>query len=163
MSAFAPAFAFLLPLEGGFTSDQDGTNMGVTQADYDAWRSVHEQPAQSVALLTPSEAQAYYFVRWWASGPYSLIADQELANRVFQLAVVMGEVESIKVLQRAIGVNADGVFGPQTSAATNAIAWTGHQLDRWRVEAAKVFAEIALRNPLKQRDLPGWLLHRALA
>lgn len=162
MSPFTLAVTFLFALEGGFTPDQGGTNRGVTQADYDAWRSSQGQTLQSVKYMTVDEAEQYYFVRWWTPGPYALIKTQMLVERVFQLAVLMGEKESIKVLQRAVGVSADGVFGPKTLAAVDSGAGSLSQIEAWRIEAGRALAQVALANPAKQRDLPGWILRRAL-
>lgn len=159
MSVFPAAFSFLLPLEGGYTPDQGGTNRGVTQADYEVWRRMHSEPERSVSEMTLDEAQAYYLIQWWAPGPYARIENQDLTNRVFQFAVLTGEREAIIVLQRAAGIPADGIFGPVTEAAVNA----NISLNAWRVEAARALALIALSNPVKRADLPGWILHRALA
>lgn len=159
MSVFPVAFSFLLPLEGGYASDQGGTNRGVTQADYDAWRRMHSESERPVPEMTLNEAQAYYLTQWWAPGPYARIKNQDLANRVFQFAVLTGEREAIIVLQRAAGIPADGIFGPATEAAVNA----GISLDAWRVEAARALALIALSNSAKRVDLAGWILRRALA
>ncbi len=66
---FERALAFVLKWEGGYSdhpSDPGGaTNMGVTQAVYDAWRLSKGQAKQDVRLITREEAAAIYKERYW--------------------------------------------------------------------------------------------------
>jgi lysozyme family protein len=70
-------------------------------------------PVQSVKNITDAEIQSVYRIRYWA-----LVKGDSLpagvSYVVFDGAVNSGVSQSVKWLQRALGVPADGVIGPQT-------------------------------------------------
>ena len=63
------ALAFVLRWEGGFVDhpqDPGGaTNMGITQAVYDAWRRSRGLPTRSVREIPREEVEAIYRERYW--------------------------------------------------------------------------------------------------
>lgn len=117
MGEFDRALAKVLVHEGGYVNhpqDPGGaTNQGVTQRVYDDYRKTMGLRAQPVRLLSNAERDAIYRMRYWA-----LIKGDSLpagvSYVVFDGAVNSGVSQSVKWLQRALGVPADGVIGPQT-------------------------------------------------
>lgn len=116
---FDDAFTALLGHEGGYSdhpSDPGGRTMwGVT-----------ERVARSHGItgdmrtLTRDEAKRIYRADYWEP----IRADElppEVRFDVFDGAVNSGVKQSIKWLQSAVGATADGVIGPKTIAAVNAM------------------------------------------
>lgn len=115
---------FTLIREGGLVDhprDPGGrTNFGVTQRRLNAARETHPEwnlPA-IVDHLTPLQAKMIYRFGEWAD----IRGDDlpgELALLVFEHAVNAGSDNAIRLLQRALRVRQDGVFGPVTLSAAN--------------------------------------------
>lgn len=121
MSAeFNRALSKVLVHEGGYVNhpkDPGGaTNQGVTQRVYDDYRRSIKQTPRPVKQLAASERDTIYRMRYW-----DLIKGDRLPPGVgyvvFDGAVNSGVSRSVRWLQRALGVNADGVLGPQTLLA----------------------------------------------
>lgn len=109
---FDTAFHRLLGHEGGFVdhpSDPGGaTNWGVTQAVARANGYTGHMRDFPVDM-----AKAIYWRQYWVP----IKADDlppAVRYAVFDAAVNSGANQAVKWLQRAIGVNDDGVVGPQT-------------------------------------------------
>jgi lysozyme family protein len=142
VSAFDDCFSQLIGNEGAFTADSadsgnwtggavgqgqlKGTKYGISAASY---------PTVDIANLTLDQAKAIYLRDFWNKfGGDSL--NPALAFQVFDGAVNSGVSRSVKWLQQAAGVTQDGVIGPQTLAAVNALqaacaicAYNGYRLD----------------------------------
>lgn len=109
---FDTAFHKLLGHEGGYVdhpSDPGGaTNWGVTQAVARA-----NGYTGHMRDLPVDMAKAIYWRQYWVP----IKADDlppAIRYAVFDAAVNSGANQAVKWLQRAIGVNDDGVVGPQT-------------------------------------------------
>lgn len=109
--------------EGGYSNhprDPGGATMkGVTQRVYDDYRRSENLATRSVQKITPDELLAIYDRRYW-----DLIKGDDLPSGVdyvvFDGAVNSGPGQSVKWLQRALGVKVDGLVGPATLAAIEA-------------------------------------------
>jgi lysozyme family protein len=132
MGAFAQmnrdqGIALMLRVEGGeanLKGDPGGhTKYGITQRTLDAVRAIMtdaEDPIwpASVGDLTIEQATAIYRkVQWVHIRGNDL--DPALAVLLLNAAVNMGEPRAIMLLQEALGVSADGVFGTGTLAAVH--------------------------------------------
>lgn len=120
---FLTAFEKLLGHEGGYIDhwlDPGGkTRYGITEA---VAREVGYRG--DMRELPLDLAQRIYKERYWdAVQAESLPADVRYI--VFDGAVNSGVVQSAKWLQRACGVKDDGVVGPQTIRAANALSPDG--------------------------------------
>ncbi len=117
---FSKAMPHVLVYEGGKVDDPRDpggrTNQGVIQRVYTAWRLARSMPDRDVDLMTNEERDAIYRKQYWDA-----IRGDELPAGVdfvvFDGAVNSGPKQSIKWLQRAVGVVADGVLGAITLAA----------------------------------------------
>jgi lysozyme family protein len=116
---FSTAFEKLLKHEGGFSNHKDdrggATRYGVTEAV--AREAGYRGDMRELPL---DLAQRIYKDRYWdAVQAESLPPDVRYI--VFDGAVNSGVVQSAKWLQRACGVKDDGIIGPQTIRAANAM------------------------------------------
>lgn len=120
---FSRCLAYVLKSEGGYVNnpaDKGGpTNYGITQAVYDEYRKSHGLPLQSVEDISGIEVEAIYLLKYWEP-----IQGDSLPSGVdyctFDYAVNSGIVRAVRALQKAVGVDVDGIVGPQTIAAANA-------------------------------------------
>lgn len=106
--------------EGGYVNHPKdpgrATNRGVTQRVYDDYRRRNGLPVRSVRYLNETERLAIYRGSYW--NPVK--GDQlppGVGYVVYDGAVNSGVSQSLKWLQRALGVKADGMIGPTTLAA----------------------------------------------
>lgn len=110
---FDQCFDKLINSEGGYVSDPRDpggeTKFGISKRAY---------PQLDIKALTLSDAKAIYLRDYWQRARCDEIPSG-LAYLVFDAAVNSGIGQSIRFLQRAVGVADDGVIGPLT---LNAIA-----------------------------------------
>ncbi|MCS0501633.1 glycoside hydrolase family 108 protein [Ancylobacter mangrovi] len=119
-SSFDEALKRVLVHEGGYANnpaDPGGATMkGITQRVYDGWRRRKGAPVRSVRRIGDDEVTAIYRAQYW-----DVIRGDELPPGVdyvvFDGAVNSGPAQSVKWLQRALGVGADGIVGTVTLAA----------------------------------------------
>jgi lysozyme family protein len=127
---FDKAFSLVLSSEGGYTDDPrdpgnklpDGrkgcTIWGCTQATWENFvaRKVTNEEMRN---LKPKDVAPLYRLNYWDA-----VRGDELPSGVdyaaFDFAINAGPARARKVLQGALGVQADSVFGPATMAAINA-------------------------------------------
>lgn len=123
-ASFAHVMPKILVHEGGKVNhpkDPGGrTNQGVIQRVYDGWRQRNNLPLRSVYDMEPHERDLIYKKQYWDA-----IKGDDLPQGVDYVvmdgAVNSGPAQSIKWLQRALGVEADGVIGQATLAAVEGI------------------------------------------
>jgi lysozyme family protein len=119
---FPTAMSHVLASEGGFVDnphDAGGaTDEGVTQHQYDLWRTAKGLQTRSVRYIDQNEVEAIYRGSYWnAVNADALPAGVDYA--VFDWSVLAGPHRAIEHLQQAAGVAADGSMGPVTLAAVN--------------------------------------------
>ena len=114
--SFEIALGFTLGVEGGYsTADGHPTNMGVRQELFDKWNESHGARPKPVTQITSLEAANFY--RDWYWEPCSCDAiPYPLAVCVFDTAVNSGQATAIRLLQRAVWVDEDGIVGKDTMA-----------------------------------------------
>lgn len=120
-SAFEKALQFALKWEGGLAdhvNDYGGrTNRGVTQANYDRWRTAQKLPRQDVAKLTLAEAERIYRENYWRWESRTLEMNDALEIADFDTCVNFGVAGATMFLQEVLKLPVDGIFGPRTLAA----------------------------------------------
>ena len=111
MTEFDSAFERLIGHEGGYVSDQRDpggeTKFGVSKRSY---------PDLDIKSLTIEQAKAIYKRDYWDRAHCDSL-HPIIAFQVFDAAVNGGIGQSIRFLQKAVGVADDGVIGPLTLAA----------------------------------------------
>ena len=126
-SNWKQAFEQMLASEGGFTDDErdkgnqlpDGrkgsTMLGVTQFNWESHIG-HQVTHDQMRKLTAADVEPLYKKKYW-----DVVRADELPSGidylVFDMGVNAGPGRSIKLLQSAVGVPADGGLGPITMKA----------------------------------------------
>jgi lysozyme family protein len=113
----------ILTREGAEYSDRGAdrggpTKYGITLATLS---SVRKRPctAADVEALTGTEAYQIYIDRYVTAPGFYRISDVALQMLCVDAGVQHGTGEAVKMLQRAAGVNADGILGNGSLAAIN--------------------------------------------
>jgi lysozyme family protein len=153
---FQKALAYVLEDEGGNSDDPEDhggrTSRGITQREYDAWCQLHgDQGLQQGDVWNAANAEiaTIYRNHYWL--PWCDALPAGLDYSYFDMAVNAGPHRATVLLQRAIGIAADGVFGPITLlSATRA----SPKLLLPRFCSERVSFYKSLRQP---RFLRGWL------
>jgi len=154
MADFDIAVSLVLSHEGGYTpakpSDPGGeTKFGISKREY---------PHLDIALLTREEAIDIYRKDFWR---YDQLG-QEVANKVFDIAVNAGPDRAHRILQESIKsmvagpIVVDGKIGPQTIALANACGPEKLLLEV-RARQAVHYAKVAINNPATVPNLLGWM------
>ena len=165
---FQHALNVLLKDEGGYSNDPDdpggATNLGITQNDLDKWAAILGLP-RSVKSLTLADAYTFYRHVWWDKYGYNAINSIDIATKVFNLAVNIGNIPAAFILQKALkwagyGIEEDGVIGPKTIAAVNQMCLHGREQDlhdELTEEAKAYYEHLTEENPKLYKFLNGWL------
>jgi lysozyme family protein len=156
ITKFLKAFDYLMCHEGGYSNDPKDaggeTKFGISKRSY---------PHLDIKNLTRDQARQIYFCDFWLKGKYEQIKDENIALKLFGLAVHTGIPQSNKLIQRALRaagapVTEDGIIGPITLAAINKADPTD-LLAALKSESAGYYRLIANANPSQQRFIEGWL------
>lgn len=117
---FTECLPLILKHEGGYVNhpkDPGGaTNLGITQATYDAWCKRQGKPTRNVKHITEHDAAPIYKAQYWDKVQADDLP-RGLDYAVFDFAVNSGPARAAKFLQGVVGVPQDGIIGAQTLAA----------------------------------------------
>ena len=152
---FSKSITVILKHEGGYINhpnDPGGeTNFGISKRSY---------PDLDIAGLTREDAVGIYHSDYWQ---YDGIVDDDLATKVFDLAVNMGQRRANRLLQRAINrvnekivVAIDGKLGPHTLREANK-ADPKELLEILTFLQKDVYFNLAENNWKRKVFLAGWL------
>ena len=149
----------LMIVEGGYVNNPDDlggpTKYGITQETLADWRG-HYVTAIDVRLLSEREAfNIYENVYWIEPKICDLGLSEVLEGMVFDAGVNHGVSRSIKFLQTALGLTADGVIGPNTIGAAqecNSVVLAS----RFMGERVEYYGSIITNNPSQAQFALGW-------
>lgn len=159
--SFKSALDFVLQWEGGYSNhpnDRGGeTNRGIIKRVYDEYRQSRGLPQQSVKDITDSEVADIYRTNYWAAAhcddcpePVDLV--------LFDCAVNCGPRQAVKWLQRAIGIPADGTFGPVTENRVQTTTFTPAEVANSIIDQRDDFYhQLASADPRQMVFLKGWI------
>ena len=159
---FHHCLAIVLGHEGGYVnhkSDRGGaTNYGVTQKTYSRWLKDEGLPDRRVKEIQQHEVEAIYSL-YWKAAHCSYLPDG-LDLLVFDMAINSGAKQAIKTLQRALGVDEDGICGRQTMDAVHEemVAGNVEDLIREYIALRRDFYQALVRkDPSQGVFLAGWM------
>jgi lysozyme family protein len=110
------------------------TGEGIIQKEYDAKRKQWGLPTQWVFKMSKDEERTIYYTDYWL--PYCPNLPEGLDLEVFDNRVNEGDHRAIVLLQLALRVKPDGVFGPVTQSAIDTAVAVGSVMliiDRYKV------------------------------
>ena len=117
---FDACMPFIFKAEGGYAdnpADPGGpTNFGITLGTLRAYEGNPNLTAEDVKVLTRETAREIYRTAYWNRMQCGELPPG-LDLEVFDFGVNSGPAESVKTLQRLVGVTQDGSIGPITLAA----------------------------------------------
>lgn len=156
---FDEALPFILREEGGYVNDpQDSggaTNRGVIQKTYDAYRESKGYEKRSVRYLTKAETSEIYSKIWEDCKASQLPTGLNLVH--FDFSVNAGNRQAAKILQRAAGVEDDGVIGPITLGKIKTLNVEDLVVNYSELRRT-FYRSLATARPKDLRFLRGWLL-----
>lgn len=160
MSKFEKALAYVFDVEKLFSNhplDRGGPTMyGITQVTYDSWRRARALAPKAVSSLSRDEAKEIYRQWFWDAAGCELLPET-LATCAFDAMVNHRPKVAIGLMQKTLGVPADGMIGPVTQKAYRE-AQDGAQLI-WKFVDARLdlYATIVVEDPTQLAFLKGWL------
>lgn len=151
----------VLKWEGKYVNDPDDaggpTNMGITLK---TWRAVGydkdgdgDIDEQDIKDLGPDDFKAVlrqYWNRWRADE----INNQAIANILVDWVWASG-AWGVKIPQRLLGLDPDGIVGPKTIAAVNA-APAAELFAKLHAARTAFFDGLVARDPSQRKFLNGW-------
>lgn len=152
-TSWPAAYVRVRESEGGNVDDPDDhggrTSRGITQREYSAWRRERKLADADVWKASEAEVEEIYKGEYWQPLCPTMPAGIDLMY--FSMAVNAGPYRAAVILQRALGVAADGRIGPVTRLAIQRCSVRA-TLERFGVEADKFYR--GLHQP---KFLKGWL------
>lgn len=170
MANFFAAIPEVFTHEGGYVDDPTdpggATNYGIsarwlkTIPDWQRYDVDHcgtISPAD-IKALTKLEAETLYYHYWWTP-LFNDIRVQAIATKLLDTQVNIGDRPAVKILQHALGFiedQCDGIFGPQTLAATNSADATT-LLARYRQLDVMHYEDLVKLYPSFAKFERGWI------
>lgn len=149
----------LITREGGFVNDPldvgGPTKFGITRATLAVWKG-HDVTIEDVRQLSVAEAKEIYRQKFVRDPGYGAIRDEALRALVVDAAANHGPRNATTMLQRAVGgLVPDGVLGPVTIAAVNAVSPTKLWLGLFG-QRVRFYGRIVTNNPGQAKFAAGW-------
>ncbi|MBR6104954.1 MAG: peptidoglycan domain protein [Paludibacteraceae bacterium] len=152
----------LLPIikkwEGGYVNDPDdsggATNKGVTLATFRQFYG-KDKTAEDLKKLTDAQWLYIFLNGYWDKMKASQINNQAIANIIVDWAWASGPGTAAKYVQNILGINADGIVGPQTLQAINT-APQNSLFDKIKSARIKFVEQLAELRQKDKKFLNGW-------
>lgn len=140
-----------ISLEGGYVNDPDDaggeTKYGISKRSY---------PTEDIANLTVERAVEIYKRDFWDKSNLGLLTNEQVARKVFDMGVNMGQGVPIRFLQQIVGEKEDGILGPSTANAVNAEN-SQKVLDELRKKQLLRYTNIVEKKPEQIKFFKGWI------
>lgn len=147
MASFDLAIPIILANEGGYVNDPADpggeTNFGISRRAY---------PSVDIKGLTRAGASMIYQKDFWK---YDGVQSQELATKVLDTCVNLGQAGGMSLCQKATGTRPDGRYGSLTEGAFNGSP--EETLSGIRSLLVAHYIGLAAENSELQKYLNGWL------
>ena len=152
---FLTIFDFIIQQEtggdpnGGYTNDPDDpggeTKWGISKKAH---------PDLDIKSLTKEQAQVIYYIEYWLPIDIDGISD-EIKMMLCDMGVNCGVATAKKYLQKAVGVEVDGVIGPKTIEALNRHGFPCivYLYGAWR---RIYYLTLISKNPTLSKNTNGW-------
>jgi len=149
MANFEAAFEKTIKHEGGYVFDPDDnggeTKYGISASSY---------PNLNIRALTLDMAKLIYQKDYWEKIQGDRIANQQLAEQIFDMAVNSGVGMASKIIQRIVGAEDDGIIGDKTLPFINQ---AGSILDDYKLWRIKFYMDLCSSNKSQRKFLYSWI------
>jgi lysozyme family protein len=140
-------------------SDKDGFLDGDFDRDGDV-------DGNDIRKMNVKDAIRTYKVYWWDKNHYDMLLDQDVATKIFDCAVNMGERRANKLAQKAANacgaeLLVDGQLGPKSMYMINSIQPPSAFVVSLCREQAAFYKSLAEAKPSLAVFLKGWLRRAA--
>jgi lysozyme family protein len=144
---FRKAVKIIFLHEGGYVYDPDDlggeTNMGISKRSY---------PHIDIKKLTNETASEIYYKDFYSKLKLDKVKDDNLALHIFDMSVNAGRSAAVKIAQRILEVNDDGILGSITLKAIN----SNNISDRYILARKEYYIALVVRNHKLSKYLKGW-------
>lgn len=121
---FRQCLKHILAFEGGNDDDPRDpggrTGQGITQSEYTKWLAEKGKPNRDVWDMPDRDRDAIYLEKYWDITGLDRFP-LPIAFLMFDTSVLNGVSYARKLAQRVVGVRQDGLIGPISTAALNAV------------------------------------------
>lgn len=133
MANFTIALKKVLKNEGGYANNPNDaggeTYKGISRKNHPTWagwisidqiKKAHPKGFKTILEHTPElqdKVKDFYKRRFWDELCLDTCGNQELANQAFDMAINAGVKAGVKILQKVLGIPADGILGNVTKKA----------------------------------------------
>lgn len=154
---------FLRSWEGGYVNhpnDPGGpTNAGVTLATWASYCKKYGFTANVRTLKAMTESQWREIMKgmYWDKLRCDDVRWQSVANLMCDWGVNSGISKAAMAIQKLVGVTADGVVGPKTIAAINAVKSKDVLFQSLKAARKQNYKNMVKADPKKATFLEGWL------
>jgi lysozyme family protein len=139
------ALDWIIRMEGGYVNDPKDpggeTKYGISKKNF---------PDLDIKNLTEEDAREIYAKDYWNPD-----VDGVAGFLVFDTAVNSGHKIAIKLLQRSIGADDDGILGPKTKAKINEIN-DKSLVKNYLMYRARFYRDLVWQKPALEKFLNGW-------
>jgi len=160
--AFKEALEKVLQLEGGLRLYRNPTEQAETYAgiyrkahpNWVGWNYIDRGEKPPFEIL-----EKFYYENFYK--PFEKVKDEKVKNLLFETAVNLGVKQTVKLLQKVLGVKADGILGPITLQAIDSIP-EEELIKDFTLARIAFYTALANKNPKRYAlYLRGWV-NRAL-
>lgn len=155
----ADIIAGVIQREGGFVNDPADsggpTKYGITQGALADWRG-HAVTIGDVQALTTDEAAQIYADRYIKRPGFDRIQDDALRAEVIDAGVNHWITKPTMWLQAIAGVKQDGVFGPVSATAINAMT-PRTVVAKFTAARARFYGRLITNDPTQAKFDAGWM------
>ena len=163
MADFKPCFDKVIDIEGGYKltdipGDLGGmTYAGISRVKNPSWPGWAKVDRGEFDEELAGMVKAFYKREFWDKIQGDVIGAQSVAYNLYEFGVNAGIATAIKLCQRIIGVDVDGIFGPKTLNALN--AFVADEKDEKIFVLAFIvlkvmrYRHITFNDPRRQHDL----------
>ena len=157
---FDVAFLKVLDVEKKIYTDRPNdrggpTKFGITLKTLSDYRG-KDCTAEDVRELSEAEAKKIYKDLYWDRLKLSEVDNMNLCMVLFDQAVNRGTWKVTEQIQKILGVKVDGVFGPVTLQAVNAIN-PKKLIIKFIIEAQMAYVDMAIHGHGQLENLKGWI------
>lgn len=148
---FNDSIKIILRHEGGYVNDPKDpggeTNFGIAKRYH---------PNVDIKNLTAEQASEIYYHEYWLFMKLDAIKNNLLRLHMFDMGVNAGTVYAVRLLQQVLGITVDGIMGPKTIAAANAVddKTVSEKYAKARIE---YYTDLVKRKPERKKFLIGWV------